>query len=286
MFNIAVTILGVVCIRESYTPVLLRRKAAMQQSSLHTTGASPWALQSWKGVSRQLSTNLQRPLRLLLTRPIIQFISLVLAINFGTYCLMLSTFASLWIDRYHQSKFHSSLHYISIAIGSTIAGQASGLLMDVVYRILSKRNGGVGRPEFRIAYMVPGLIIMPAGLVWYGWLAEHTISWIMVDFGPAIFTLGSFMVSQAMYAYQLDEFAEYGASANAASRLLSYTMAFVFPIFAPQLYSALGYGWGNSLLAVIFTVLSVPIAAVLWFWGPKIRALGDRQKQSRAEEGS
>ncbi|KZM25858.1 uncharacterized protein EKO05_0009066 [Ascochyta rabiei] len=276
LFNTAVTIVGIIYIRETYTPVLLRRKAAAQSNAAPPTIVPGSILGVWKDFASRLSGHLMRPLRLLFTRPIIQFIALVLALNFGVYCFMLSTFASLWINKYNQSELASSLHYISIAIGSTIAGQAGGHLMDFVYNKLSKRNGGQGKPEFRVPYLVPGLILMPAGLFWYGWSAQYTISWVMVDFGAAILTLGSFVSAQAMYAYQLDEFAEFGASANAASRMFSAVMGFAFPIFAPQLYEALGYGWGNSLLAFIMIAIGFPIPIILWFWGQKLRALGKK----------
>lgn len=139
--------------------------------------------------------------------------------------------------------------------------------MDRLYIHLKGRNGGTGEPEFRVPYLVPGLILMPAGLLWYGWSAQHTMSWIMVDVGVAVFTLGSFTTAQAVNAYQLDEFGEHGASAMAASCLLQNVIGFALPIFAPQMYEVMGYGWGNSLIALIMLGLGLPMAAVLWFWG-------------------
>jgi hypothetical protein len=115
---------------------------------------------------------------------------------------------------------------------------------------------------------------MPAGLVWYGWSAAYKVHWILVDIGTVVFTLGSFIASQAVMAYQLDEFAEFGASASAASRVVSYVLAFACPIFAPQMYATLGYGWGNSLLAFVVLGLIGPSCWVFWRWGHKIRAVG------------
>ena len=56
--------------------------------------------------------------------------------------------------------------------------------------------------------------------------------------------------------------------------MLSQLFGFCFPLFAPQLYSALGYGWGNSVLALVALVCAVPLPFVLWFWGKDIRAKG------------
>jgi hypothetical protein len=73
--------------------------------------------------------------------------------------------------------------------------------------------------------------------------------------------------SQGLLAYQLGEFGQYGASANAASRVGSNTLAFILPIFGPRLYSKLGVGWGNSLLGFIWIALGGPICVALWFLG-------------------
>ena len=120
MFNAAVTFVGIACVKETYTPVILRRRADAVRK------------QTCRDIGPRLLENLQRPMRLLFTRPAILVVAWVLAVDFGTYCFMLSTFASLWIDKYHQSELHSSLHYVSIAIGTTISGQLGGRLIDLM----------------------------------------------------------------------------------------------------------------------------------------------------------
>jgi hypothetical protein len=148
--------------------------------------------------------------------------------------------------------------------------------MDWSYKKLCKRYASQdqARPELRVPFMLVGAILSPIGLFWYGWSAEAKLHWIMPDIGAAIFTSGNFIFSQGMAAYLLDEFGEFSASATAASRIFSYAIGFVFPIFAPQLYNNLGYGWGSTLLAMLTVSLGLPAPLVLWFWGPKLRKLG------------
>lgn len=40
------------------------------------------------------------------------------------------------------------------------------------------------------------MLLMPAGLFWYGWSAQYHYHWIVVDIGAAVFTMGSFIVSR------------------------------------------------------------------------------------------
>ncbi|RYP09580.1 hypothetical protein DL765_008390 [Monosporascus sp. GIB2] len=99
--------------------------------------------------------------------------------------------------------------------------------------------------------MIRGIVLMPAGLflVWLGF-RRHS-------------PMGD----------------EHGASANASSRMFSYVVGFAFPIFAPQLYAQLGYGWGNSLLASLFIFLGYPVPLIVWFWGEKLRDLGTKSAE-------
>lgn len=178
IFNTEITLLGVVFIRESYTPVLLRRKARAQLGPADT----PWNRLFWRDLLSRLSVNLRRPFLLLARRPVIQVIALIMALNFGIYCFMLSTFATLWINQYGQSATTSSLNYIAISVGTTVSAQVGGRIMDLIYRRLRDRDragggGGVGRPEFRVPWMAPGVAMLAAGLFWYGWSAERRAAW-------------------------------------------------------------------------------------------------------------
>ena len=270
-------ILGIFSIKESYTPVLLKRKAAQDPGWLNIEKSpSPAHRMFWSRLATQFGGNLKRPVTLLLKQPAVQLISLVMALNFGTYVLMISTTALMWLNHYHQSETDSSLHYLAFSVGATISAQVGGRAMDWSYKKLRVRyaSQGQARPELRVPFMLVGAVLSPVGLLWYGWSAEAKLQWIMPDIGAAIFTGGNFVFSQGMTAYLLDEFGEFGASATAASRIFSYAIGFVFPIFAPQLYNNLGYGWGSTLLALLTLTLGLPAPLILWLLGNKLRKLG------------
>lgn len=277
LLEAAITMAGLLLFIETYTPTLLRRKAAAQRYDASLAPSKVVKVHVfYRDLSERLKPSILRPILLLIKRPVIQVVSLIVSLNFGVYCLMLSTYASLWTDRYGESETISSLNYIAIAIGTTIASQAGGYFMDWIYRKLRTRNKGQASPEYRAPFMVPGVMLVPIGLFWYGWSADKSMSWVMVDAGAAIYTCGSFIITQGMLAYLLDEI-EHAASANAASRMLSNICGFAFPIFAPQMYNRLGYGWGNSLLGFVFIALGVPTPLFLWIWGSKLRALGQKR---------
>jgi MFS family permease len=287
-FDALTLVVGFFIIQESYTPVLLQRKAeaiTLQTAQERAPKRSVTARFSifYRDLLARIGPAMKRPIRLLTHRPIIQLTAFAMALDFGVYTLVLSTFASLWIDQYHQNETDSSLHYIAIALGAFVSAQAGGRLMDLMWhRMKSARPNHEPTPEWRVPYIIVGLVPCVAGTFWYAWSAEQHVHWAVVDVGVFFFTAGNFMFSQGLLAYNVDEFTSTrAASASAATRLGTYLLGFVFPIFAPELYERLGYGWGNSLLGFLYAVMGISIIVVLWIWGEKIRAIGRTIEEER-----
>ena len=80
------------------------------------------------------------------------------------------------------------------------------------------------------------------------------------------------VAGQPLQAYVIDAYADHVSSAMAAIQFLKSLTAFAFPLFAPRLYDALGYNWGNSALAFVCLGIGVPAPLILWFWGARLRA--------------
>ncbi|KAM3508857.1 hypothetical protein MY11210_006568 [Beauveria gryllotalpidicola] len=265
-------IAGFFLLPETFKVILLERKAKRLRKE---TGQAYYTEESHEQLGSRLAVSLTRPFRLLFTHPTIQFMGILLAYNFGLLYIVLSTFATLWIDRYHQNTLASGLHYIALVLGYTIAAQVGSLLMDKIWAYLKNRAGGVKTaPEYRVPLMVPGAVLVLAGIFIYGWTAQYRMHWIAPDIGIAIFGCGIILNTQAMQAYVTESYLGHVASASAASQFLRSITGFAFPIFAPSLYSDLGYGWGNSVLGFAFLVLAAPAPIVLWLFGAKMRAIG------------
>lgn len=203
--------------------------------------------------------------------------SLFLAYNFGILYIVLATFATIWIDVYYQTLTTSGLHYISLAVGYTLAAQIGGPLTDRIWNHLQAKHDGNTAPEYRVPLMLPSIFLIPAGLFWYGWSVHAQTHWAVVDVGIGVFGCGIILGTQSMQAYVLDAFPDHTASASAASQFLRNLFAFAFPIFTPSLYRELGYGWGNSLLAFLFIALGVPAPLIPWRYGATLRGKGEPQ---------
>ncbi|KAJ4286814.1 hypothetical protein N0V90_013066 [Kalmusia sp. IMI 367209] len=272
IFTAIVQCFGIFLLQETYAPKLLawkRDKLRKETGNmeLHTEYDDPN-----KTLWSTLKIALQRPFRLLGTQPIVIVLACYMAYLYGLMYLMLSTFPGLWSAQYGESAGIGSLNFISMALGFFLGTQICAPLNDAIYRRLKKKNNGVGKPEFRVPIMVPGSILVPIGLFWYGWSAQSRVHWIMPNIGAVIFCGGTIISFQCIQTYLVDSYTRYAASAIAAATVLRSLAGFGFPLFAPAMFNALHYGWGNSLLGFIAIGLGVPAPFLLWKYGELLRS--------------
>lgn len=141
-------------------------------------------------VIKPLKISLSRPFKLLSTEIIIQVLAIYIRYLYGLMYLVLSTFPALWTNTYHESIGIGGLNYISLGIGFFLGTQICAPLQDRIYTLLKARHNGQGKPEFRVPLMLPGALLVPIGLFWYGWTAHSATHWILPNIGTAIFAAG------------------------------------------------------------------------------------------------
>ena len=106
--------------------------------------------------------------------------------------------------------------------------------------------------------MVPASLFLPIGLLLMGWPAEQHWHWILIDIGMVLIGIAFILNALTIQSYTLDTFTIHAASAQAAVVFFRSLCAFSFPLFAPKMYAALGYGKGDTILAAIAALLGVP----------------------------
>lgn len=267
-----VQLLGFFLLQETYAPTLLqwkRNKLRKETGNmdLHTEFDHPD-----RTLAKTLKIAMHRPFKLIFTQPIVQILACYMAYLYGLMYLMLSTFPLLWNGRYGMSVGVGSLNFLSMGIGFFLGTQITAPLNDALYRRLKKRNNGIGKPEFRVPIMVPASLLTPIGLFWYGWSAQAQVHWIVPNIGAALFCAGTIIGFQCIQTYLIDAYMRYAASAIAAVAVLRSLAGFGFPLFAPAMYNALDFGWGNSVLGFIALVLGLPGPIILWKYGESLRA--------------
>ncbi|KAK8090414.1 hypothetical protein PG997_005375 [Apiospora hydei] len=256
--------LGLVALRETSHTVILGRKAARLRKEtgnprLHSQYHHPDL--SFPALFRK---RLVLPFLMLATHPIVQLPFLYRAYLFGLVALIISTFEQVWEDGYGMDKSTASFNYFALMAGFIIGLQLSHHFID-----------GTGRdhvPEWRVPSSAATALLVPTGLVLYGWTAENRLHWSLPDLGIILLGIGSILGFFSMQPYVTDSCGpEYASSAHSVGQLLRGLCEFAFPLFGPPVYSGLGLGVGNTIFALLTLAIGVPIPMVFWFFGESIR---------------
>ncbi|KAJ3083304.1 hypothetical protein HDU99_010994 [Rhizoclosmatium hyalinum] len=258
IFGGVLALAGTWLLPETYAPILLVQEKKKKGVDLGVQ----------KSVLEVLSSAITRPFIMLFTQPIVMVIALIMAFVY----IVLSTFSILFVRHYGENTQTSTLHYLALAVGLFIGNRLSGSILDIISDKLQKRYNTPHKPEYRLPVCIPASFLLPIGLFIYGWAAENNAHWIWLDIGIALFALSVNVTFQALTVYTVDCYMMYSASALAAVSSLRSLAGFGFPLFAAQMYDQLGYGWGNSLLAILGIVIGIPAPILLYVYGERVRA--------------
>ncbi|KAK7057774.1 putative efflux pump antibiotic resistance protein [Favolaschia claudopus] len=274
IFQAVMLVVEICTFHETYPPVILRKRAErLRRSTGDPNYRTPYDRpKDCKSVVITVTRTLTRPLRLLAFHPIIQVTSVIQACSFGILYIVFTSFATLWTEEYNQPTELSGLHYIACAAGEVAGTQIGGPLMDMLYhRMRERAPNGVPRPESRLLLTFPGWLLIGIGLLVYGWAAQYHVHWAAIDAAVFVYMFGAQIADMPMQAYVMDVYSEHTSSALAANQFLASLTGFLFPLFAPAMYKALGYGWGNTVLALGGLFIALPAPGLLWMFGERLR---------------
>ncbi|KEF57997.1 uncharacterized protein A1O9_05920 [Exophiala aquamarina CBS 119918] len=266
---------GAICVvtfalmKESSALIILERKARRARketgndklrSKLHTGRAS----------KELFMLAILRPTKMLFMSPIVFLLSLYTSSIYAYMYLCFTTFPTIFEQQYGFSPSSSSLAYLGIGTGCIFGLLLAGGLSDRMLKALTVKNGGEPKPEYRLPLMIIGGIFVPVGLFWYGWSAQTKTHYIVPIIGTSFLGGGMVIAYMASATYIIDAFKTYAASATAAGTVLRSLLGALLPLAGPPMYSALGVGWGTSVLGFI-AVGMVPLPFVFIRYGERIR---------------
>ncbi|KAK6465393.1 putative transporter C530 [Scheffersomyces coipomensis] len=276
IFNGSVAIITTIFFKETYSPTLLKRKANKLRKQtgnqdLHTI----YEIADGETTLGKMYICMVRPIKLLFTHPMIVGLGSFMAFTYGFMYLMIVTFPTIYGKQYGFDKGITGLMYIPMGIGFTLGVIIWTFLINKSYNDLTKKNNGIPKPEYRLPMLFPTSLIIPIGLIWFGWSVQKELHWIMPSIGSAIFAFGLVCVFQALQSYLIDMNTKYAASSVAAAALFRSLFGFTFPLFANKMYAKLNYGWANTMCGIIGLILGVPFPIICYIYGERIRKWAD-----------
>jgi MFS family permease len=253
--------------QESYAPVLLERRTRERQKQ--TGNPSLYHKYSNNLTKSEIFWRaIARPLTMLFTSPIVFLTSVYVGLVYGYTYLLFTSFERAFQTIYAFPTQIIGLTYLGFGIGCATGLVIVGVASDRMVAHYSK--GTEWKAEYRLIPLLPGSLLVPLGLFWYGWSAEAKTHWIVPIIGTAWVGLGTLAVFMPIQSYLIDAFPLFAASASAANTIFRSLLGAFVPLAGPSLYGALGQGWGNSLLAFVALAFT-PLAWIIFRYGERIR---------------
>lgn len=183
---------------------------------------------------------------------------------------LFTTFTPVFETQYNFNTGEAGIAYLGLGVGFIIGQFGVGMTTDR-YLQAKKNATGETKPEHRLPPLVVGAFLVPIGLVWYGWSAQNHLHWIVPIIGTGFVGVGTLFAFLPIQMYLVDAFGLYAASAIATNTVVRSLFGATLPLAGGPLYSKLGFGWGNSLLAFIALAMS-PTPMILIRYGERIRS--------------
>ncbi|PYH94452.1 bicyclomycin resistance protein [Aspergillus ellipticus CBS 707.79] len=261
----------IVFLRETHAPCLLVVKASALR---HQTGI--WALLAkqeevevdLKQLARKYFT---RPLRMLVTEPIILIISIYMSFIYGIVYALLVAYPYVFESVYGMSPGEAGLTFIGLVIGQVcactfiVAGNSA-----YVRKLIANKNVPV--PEWRLSSAIVGAPVFVVGIFWFSWTAfTSSIHWMAPTAAGMLIGFGILCIFLPCFNYLVDAYLPLAASTVAANIMLRSTIAAAFPLVSRQMFHNLGVQWAGTLLGCLATVM-IPIPLLFRTYGPRLRA--------------
>ncbi|XMA09045.1 hypothetical protein WAI453_001836 [Rhynchosporium graminicola] len=265
----AITALAFFALPEVYAPVLLERKAQRlrketgNQSLYHThenIKLSPKTI---------IKKHFARPLKMLVTEPMITCIAFYASFVFGLLYMTLEVFPIVFNEGRGWSPVIGSLPFLALFIGVLSASVVIIGSQPQYARALEASNGKPV-PEARLAPMAIGSFLFAIGLWWFGWTAAPHISWILPVFAAVFIGAGFSIIFQQCINFLIDTYGIYAASATSANTFLRSVLAAGLPLAAKPMFHNLGIGPAISILATIATI-AIPVPFIFMKYGLTLR---------------
>lgn len=278
---------------ETYTPVILRRRAEkLSKITGHVYISSLDAGKPKKTVADQFKVALSRPWKLLFNEPIVLLTALYMAIVYGTLYMMFAAFPIVFQQQRHWSAGISGLAFLGVLVGMMMAVGYS-MYDNKRYARVAEACGGSAPPEARLPSAMIGACLLPVGLFWFAWTNGLDVHWIVPIIASGFFGAGLVLVFLGLMNYLVDsvsytqpepplhpdpkadlnppQYVVYAASVLAANAVLRSMLGAAFPLFTTDMYRNLGIHWASTIPAFL-ALACVPFPFLFYKYGAQIRS--------------
>lgn len=147
--------------------------------------------------------------------PAILWSSLMYSLSVGWLIVLSESVSIIYESRatYNFTSLQAGLIYLSPFIGGILGTAVAGKVSDLIVRYVSRKNGGIYEPEFRLIMTIPVAISTTIGLMGYGWSAAERDAWIVPTVFFAVISFGCCLGSTTAITFAVDSYRQYAGEA-------------------------------------------------------------------------
>lgn len=193
----AVTVIMLLCMRETYAPVILQKKTARLRKE---TGNELLRSKLDIGLSPRdhFYRSIIRPLKMLVRSPIVALFAVYIAVVYGYLYLMFTSMTEVFQQTYHFSTSITGLVFLGMGVGSMAGLGYFSATSDRHIQKMAKIDGKGMKPEYRLRQLPVGAFLLPGGFFIYGWTAQYHVHWIVPIIGTGIIGMGNIIIFMSL----------------------------------------------------------------------------------------
>lgn len=193
------------------------------------------------------------------------------------------TVAAIFRERFGWDTLEIGLAYGgALTVGGVLGESVAGVILDGIVKRARRRLGGVNpEPEARLQAIWTGAVLLPAGLLIYGFTIEYRTHWFVPLFGMGMSVFALQPIATTCYTYSIDCYREQGGDVATFFNFLRQTFGMTYAFYVVLLCQRIGYQFAFLLFVIWGSVLGfVPIVILMWK-GRDIRLWFERREEGR-----
>ncbi|SJX62003.1 related to multidrug resistance protein [Sporisorium reilianum f. sp. reilianum] len=268
--------LVVVIQKESYAPVLLKRKARrMRAETGRNDTLAPGETLGGDGAvapirwSEILRVHVGRPFHMLFTEAPLMYATLWTSFCYAIIFIFFEAYPVVFGGTYGFNAGEVGLAFLAIGLGIALSAPIVGYFNK---QSLKARTAAGGKPvpESRLPQVGLSAPLFAIGFFWFGWTARASIHWIVPIIAGLPIGISLMLAFNSLTAYVAECYHIYTASALSAMAFSRCLFAIFVPLFGRQMFEGLGPGWASSVLAFV-SIAAIPVPFVFLRYGEAIR---------------
>jgi DHA1 family multidrug resistance protein-like MFS transporter len=198
--------LNILFLEESYPPEILVKKASELRRRTKNWGIHAKQEEIEIDFKELMQKNFSRPLRMLITEPIVLLLSIYMAFIYGLLYLFLTAYPLVFQGVHHMNLGVGGLPFFGMITGQLLAGTLI-FIRQPGYQKKLAANNNVPIPEWRLPEVIAGGVCFTIGIFWFGWTGyREDIHWIVPTLSGLLIGFGLLSIFLQALNYLVDAY--------------------------------------------------------------------------------